>query len=69
MNVIPDIECPRCGASMKPVYFTEEEYEISSAGYRYKTGRVRRAVSHFECPHCLNKEAVDDSFDGPWRMK
>ena len=58
--------CSKCGASLEPVWFTEEEYKVEN-GHMYKTGRKRSAVSHLECPYCLNIEAVDDSFDGPWR--
>ena len=54
-------ECETCGSKMEPVYFLEEEYEGP-----VKTGRKRRAVSHFECPWCGKKKCVDDSFDGPW---
>lgn len=63
---VPNIECPKCRSIMFPVWYTEEE-EIVENGYRYKTGRKRRAVSHLECPNCLTKECVDDSFDQPWR--
>lgn len=55
--------CPRCGCDMMPVWFIEEEYDSK---YHYKTGRKRRACSHFECPECFQKECVDDSFDGEW---
>lgn len=50
--------CSECGSSLIPVWFIEEEYE---------TGRTRKAVDYLFCPNCLNKECVDDSFDGPWR--
>lgn len=58
--------CPKCGGTMFPVTFTEEETEITFSGTMYKTGRKRTAVSHFECPNCWTKECVDDSFCGPW---
>lgn len=58
--------CSKCSVPLEPVWFTEEEYEVVN-GIMYKTGRKRRAVSHLECPCCLNREIVDDSFDGPWR--
>jgi hypothetical protein len=59
--------CPFCcGVRMTPVWFNDEEYKLYQ-GRRYKTGRKRKALSHFECIICGNKEAVDDSFDGEWR--
>ena len=57
--------CSECGAPLEPVWFTEEETKVVG-GIMIHTGRTRRAVSHLECPDCFNKEAVDDSFDGPW---
>ena len=59
--------CSKCGASLKPVFFTEEEYKTTQDGHMYKTGRKRSAVDYLECPYCLHIEVVDDSFDGPWR--
>lgn len=61
-----DVQCPKCGQTMIPVYFTEEETKTTIYGTMYKTGRKRRAVSHLECPECWTKECVDDSFDGDW---
>lgn len=63
---IEDIPVCKCGTNMLPVWFTEEEYKVNG-GYMYKTGRKRRNVSHFECPHCFKKECVDDSFAEPYR--
>lgn len=63
---VPYIECSRCGARMLPVWFEEEEEKVEN-GYRYKTKRKRKALSHLECPLCYKKECVDDSFDQPWR--
>lgn len=60
--------CDRCRVTMKPYYFTEEEYKYYQ-GRMYKTGRKKRAVSHFVCPLCLKNEAVDDTFDGRWYME
>jgi len=54
--------CVKCGTPLVPEWFTDKEY--NSRGY--PTGRVRRAVSHLECPKCWLKECVDDTFDGPW---
>jgi len=69
-SALYSFSCPRCDSLMEPVFFMEEEEKTSEEGWwKYKTGRVRRAVSHLECPHCFNKECVDDSFDGPWRQK
>lgn len=59
--------CPECGGDLEPVHYIEEEYKITRNGYRYKTGRKRRAVSHLVCTLCLKNQCVDDSFDGPWR--
>ena len=59
-------ECCMCGATLEPVWFIEEEYEVTTSGVMYKTGRKRRAVSHLECPCCLHIEVIDDSFDGDW---
>lgn len=64
---VPNIECPKCGSIMIPIWFTEEEVKHANGYYPYKTGRKRRAVSHLECPYCFTKECVDDSFDQPWR--
>lgn len=58
--------CEKCGADMQPVWFTEEEYKVTNDGFRYRTGRERRAVSHLECPYCFAKACVDDTFDGAW---
>lgn len=58
-------QCPKCDSVMQPIYFIDEE-EIIRNGIRYKTGRTRKAVSHFECPICSDRECVDDSFDEPW---
>ena len=58
--------CEYCGSPLQPVWFTEKEYEISSNGVRYATGRQRRACSHLVCMDCLKNFAVDDTFDGPW---
>ena len=63
---VPNIECPKCGSIMIPIWFTDEEEKVTY-GCRHKTGRKRRAVSHLECPDCFTKECVDDSFDQPWR--
>jgi len=65
---VPDFgTCPHCGYALEPVYFTEEEYQTTSFGVRYKTGRTRRAVDYLVCEVCGKKQCVDDSFDGPWR--
>lgn len=58
-------ECRMCGATLEPVWFTEEEYKTTD-GIMYKTGRKRKAVNYLECPYCLHIETVDDSFDGDW---
>lgn len=57
--------CPGCKTELIPIWFMEEEFRIES-GIMYKTGRKRRAVDYLECPSCLKKECVDDSFDGNW---
>lgn len=58
--------CDRCCGYLKPVWFTEDEYKITSDGYQYRTGRTRLAVSHLVCEDCLKNFCVDDSFDGKW---
>ena len=58
-------QCENCGTDLEAVWFEEEEYETAH-GVRYKTGRKRRAVDYLICPICLERECVDDSFDGPW---
>ena len=57
--------CSKCGADLEPVWFTEKEMKPAQGGMVF-TGRTRRAVAYLECPDCLKKEVVDDSFDGPW---
>jgi len=57
--------CSRCGGSLSPVYFIEEE-EVYERGYSYKTGRKRTAVSHLTCTSCLKDECIDGSFDDSW---
>jgi hypothetical protein len=56
-------DCSECGRKMLPIWFTDEEYDFYQ-GNMYKTGRKCKACSHFECPTCFHKEAVDDSLDG-----
>lgn len=58
-------KCGRCGSSLHPVWFEEQETKTIS-GTLIHTGRKRTACSHLECPSCLNKESVDDSFDKAW---
>ena len=58
-------EC-KCGRSLLPVWFTEEETEVVG-GIMTKTGRKRKSCSHLECPRCLKRFVVDDSFDKPYR--
>lgn len=67
--ITPNIKCSKCGSDMLPIWFVEEEEKVVNGhnGYRYKTGRKRKAVSHLECPCCFNKECVDGSLDEPWR--
>lgn len=57
--------CERCGTSLEPIWFTEEEIKYVK-GSMIKTGRVRQAVDVLICPHCLKQYCVDDSFDGNW---
>ena len=58
-------KCSSCGSSLQPVWFEEEERKVVH-GSLIATGRKRTACSHLECPVCLKKEAVDDTFDGEW---
>ena len=57
--------CSCCKATLRPEWFTDEEYKYDR-GIRYKTGRKRRAIASLNCPVCLKQYPVDDSFDGPW---
>lgn len=59
--------CEKCHTNLVAVWFTEEETAVSREGFRYSTGRKRRAVNYLYCPECFAKYCVDDSFDGPWR--
>lgn len=59
-------KCVSCGAGLEPVWFIEEETKIVS-GVLIKTGRKRKACDCLACPVCLHEEAVDDTFDEPWR--
>lgn len=56
----------RCGEWLEPVWFIEEERKFN-VGYPVKTGRKRRACSHLECPRCMKKQIVDDSYDTKWK--
>lgn len=61
--------CKRCGEELIPKFFIEEETVLEGPHpYQsyHKTGRVRQAVDYLFCDYCGVKEAVDDSFDGPW---
>lgn len=58
-----------CGYHLEPVYFEEQEEKICKDGFRYKTGRYRKAVSHLVCENCGKNHCVDDTFDGPWYNK
>ncbi len=57
--------CSRCGGTLAPIWFTEEEVKTAN-GVKWRTGRKRRAVSHLVCEDCLKNFPVDDSFDGEW---
>ncbi len=58
--------CTRCGAELRPIWFTDEEYKMEN-GRKWKTGRTRTACSHLECTVCFKNYAVDDTFDSPWK--
>ncbi len=61
------MRCCKCGYGMAMVHYIEqEEVQHSRGGPYYKTGRVRRAVSHLLCEYCGHQEAVDGSLDGPY---
>lgn len=51
-----------CGGTLQMIKFEEKERDR----FNVLTGRVRLAVSHMTCDHCLKNVTVDDSFDGPW---
>ena len=57
--------CSRCDTPLVPIWFTEEETEITN-GSMYNTGRKRKACSHLTCISCFKNECVDDTFDGNW---
>lgn len=54
--------CHRCGGKVCAIRFIEPERDRNNI----LTGRVRNAVSHLECDHCLKHFVIDDSFDGAW---
>lgn len=58
--------CPECGSVLRPVWFTEKEYE-NVTGFLIPTGRTKKACNYLFCEMCGHKETVDDTFDGPWR--
>lgn len=65
---VPYEECPicsRCHSVMDPIWFREYEEKVYQGELR-RTGRSRLLLSHFECPNCFRKEAVDDTYDGEW---
>ena len=55
-NVFGD--CPECGYPLEAVWFTEEEYKITSFGSMYRTGRKRRAVDYLICDFCGKSSAL-----------
>lgn len=57
--------CNKCGSQLFPVWFIEKETKIVKGSLIY-TGKKRKACSHLECPTCLKKECIDDTFDGEW---
>ena len=59
--------CAECGCPLEAKWFIEDEYETTTFGVMYRTGRQRHAVDYLFCPDCGKKYCVDDSFDGPWR--
>ena len=59
-----DWRCNKCGGNVEPSWFELEEVDKHG-----KTGRIRTALSNLVCVDCLSAICVDDSFDGPWRMK
>ena len=56
-----------CGNSTRfeKVWFEETEYKTVN-GFRSRTGRYRKAVSHLVCQDCGKNICVDESFDGDW---
>lgn len=62
------VYCSVCDNMLVPIMFDEEEMKYISHYRTYvKTGRVRHACSHLECPHCGKKVLVDDEYlAGPW---
>ena len=58
-------ECLRCGSELIPIWCSKEEFEVNDGRLTY-TGKTRRVCSHLECPSCLKKHCVDDTFDDEW---
>lgn len=58
--------CPKCEVTLEPIWFKDIEFEPKS---NIPTGRVKWAVNYLQCPCCLKKFTVDDSFDGEWFME
>ena len=63
-------KCPVCNNNAKweeysSSWGTEEEFIVQN-NHLIKTGRKRRIVAYLQCENCFKKQAIDDSFDGPW---
>lgn len=58
-----------CGYHLEAVFFEEQEEKIYKDGFKVKTGRYRKAVSHLICENCGKNHCVDDTFDGDWYYK
>ena len=58
--------CPKCEVTLERIWFKDIEFEPKS---NIPTGRVKWAVNYLQCPCCLKKFTVDDSFDGEWFME
>lgn len=58
------VSCPRCRTRMEPMWSVVQEMVYNSDYKTYiKSSRFIKTIDYLECPVCLIKEAVDDSFD------
>ena len=61
--------CPKCDTPLEAEWFKEYEHKskwIDGQLIRYKTHRWRYNIDYLICPHCLEKQIVDDTYAGEW---
>lgn len=56
-------KCERCGTNLTPGETAIVDEEKIYNGKRIKTGKKIYIIGYLECPHCLKKYTIDDSFD------